>query len=397
MRTTHTLHIGDARKMSAIQNGSVHLIVTSPPYPMIEMWDDAFAEMVPGVAGLLAAERGVDAFEAMHVALDCVWAECKRVLVPGGFACINIGDATRSLGGEFCLYPNHARIVSSMMRLGMTPLPDILWRKPTNAPNKFMGSGMLPAGAYVTYEHEYILIFRKGGKRVFTDAEKAVRGESAFFWEERNTWFSDVWSDLKGTGQRLAQDGLRERSAAFPFELPYRLVNMYALQGDTVLDPFVGTGTTMAAAFSAARNSVGYDRTVALRPVVAATLEAAVGRGRARTAERLSTHRAFMEARESTGKEAKHVSEVYGFAVVTGQERNLRLLAPATIKPSGNDIWTGVSSGVQVESAVAGKDSPVPPIAGEPTERRRGRPRRAASPPDQPGLFDRAAPACQHE
>lgn len=382
MKTTHTLHVGDARDMSAIDDASVHLVVTSPPYPMIAMWDDAFAEMAPGVADLLAAERGVEAFEAMHLALDAVWAECKRVLVPGGFACINIGDATRSLGGEFCLYPNHARILSSLMGLGLTPLPDILWRKPTNAPNKFMGSGMLPAGAYVTYEHEYVLIFRNRGRRLYSEAQKTVRGASAFFWEERNAWFSDVWSDLGGTGQRLARDGLRERSAAFPFELPYRLVNMYALQGDTVLDPFVGTGTTMAAAFSAARSSVGYDRTSGLRPVVAATLEAAVAHGRARGRERLSAHRAFMDARASAGKHAGHVSQVYGFPVVTGQERTLRLLAPESITPSGSDAWTGVSSGVDVDADVG-----TPGVS----EVRRSRPSRKATAPDQPRLFDRPA------
>jgi len=247
MNTTHTLHIGDARTMSALGDASVHLIVTSPPYPMIAMWDDAFRALVPGVGALLDADRGFDAFEAMHTALDAVWAECSRVLVPGGFLCINIGDATRTIGGAFCLYPNQARIVAAGLRLGMTPLPDILWRKPTNAPNKFMGSGMLPAGAYVTYEHEYVLVFRKGGKREFSTAEKAKRAASAFFWEERNVWFSDLWTDLRGTTQRLAKDGPRERSAAFPFELPYRLVNMYAMQGDVVLDPFAGTGTTMAA------------------------------------------------------------------------------------------------------------------------------------------------------
>ncbi len=90
------------------------------------------------------------------------------------------------------------------MRLGFVTLPDILWRKPTNASYKFMGSEMLPVGAYVTNEHEYILLARKGVRRIFqTRDEKQVRRQSTFFWEERNHWFSGIWTDLRGTKQKL--------------------------------------------------------------------------------------------------------------------------------------------------------------------------------------------------
>ena len=151
------------------------------------------------------------------------------------------------------------RILTRCLSLGFDILPAVLWRKQTNAPNKFMGSGMLPAGAYVTLEHEFILIMRKGSKRrVESPREKRVRRESAFFWEERNRWFSDVW-DFKGTRQALGHPDLRERSAAFPFELPFRLINMYSMRGDTVLDPFVGTGTTVLAAMAGGRHSIGVD------------------------------------------------------------------------------------------------------------------------------------------
>ena len=88
-------------------------------------------------------------------------------------------------------------------KLGFINLPNILWHKTTNAPNKFMGSGMLPCGAYVTLEHEWILIFRKGGKRVYKKTEeKEIRRDSSFFWEERNIWFSDIW-EIKGVKQPL--------------------------------------------------------------------------------------------------------------------------------------------------------------------------------------------------
>ena len=147
-----------------------------------------------------------------------------------------------------------------MIELGFTPLPSIIWRKQSNAPNKFMGSGTLPAGAYVTHEHEHILIYRKGGKRQFkTPQEKQNRRVSAFFWEERNAWFSDVWDNLKGTRQNLGDDVNRERSAAYPYELPFRIIAMYSVKGETVLDPFMGTGTTGACASLLGMDFVGIE------------------------------------------------------------------------------------------------------------------------------------------
>jgi modification methylase len=329
MRTTHRLIVGDARDLGAIPDGSVQLVVTSPPYPMIAMWDACFAAMDPQVGALLAADDGLGAFEAMHRCLDAVWAECWRVLSPGGIAAINIGDATRNVAKRFRLYPNHARIVTAMLALGFDVLPDILWRKPTNAPNKFMGSGMLPAGAYVTYEHEYVLLFRRGDKRAFRSADdKAARQRSAFFWEERNTWFSDLWSDLRGTRQALGEKGDRDRSAAFPFDLPFRLINMYSLRGDVVLDPFAGTGTSLAAAAVAGRSSLGVELSDSFVPVVLQGLEAALPQGAEIQRERLAAHRRFVEARQRAGKPIKHHNGPHDLPVITGQERQLELLAP---------------------------------------------------------------------
>ena len=123
-----------------------------------------------------------------------------------------------------------------------------------------MGSGMLPAGAYVTYEHEYVLVLRKGRRRWFgNEEEKRLRRQSAFFWEERNTWFSDLWYDIKGTPQTLVSKEARDRSAAFPFELAYRLISMFSIKRDVVLDPFAGTGTTLAAALAAGRSAAGME------------------------------------------------------------------------------------------------------------------------------------------
>ena len=269
MKTVHRILFQDSRQMQLIADKSIHLVVTSPPYPMIAMWDRSFSGLDKNIGKLIRSDNGTSAFELMHRSLDPVWEELWRVMVNGGIACINVGDATRKIGRDFSLYPNHARVLSKLMALGFTPLPAILWRKPTNAPTKFMGSGMLPAGAYVTLEHEHILIVRKGSRREFNTApEKRVRRQSAIFWEERNDWYSDVWLDVIGTGQSLISKTDRERSAAFPFELPYRLINMFSVKGDVVLDPFAGTGTTLKASAVAGRNSMGFDLETGLREAV---------------------------------------------------------------------------------------------------------------------------------
>ena len=203
------------------------------------MWDKMFCNQNLSIKDELNRSHGMKAFELMHKELDRVWKEIFRVLKKGGFACINIGDAVRTIDGDFCLYPNHSRILHFLQDLGFHALPDILWRKQTNAPNKFMGSGMLPAGAYVTLEHEFILIVRKGSKRDFNkEQEKRNRHESALFWEERNGWFSDIWFDIKGASQVLGTRESRLKSAAFPFEITYRLINMYSVKYDVVLDLF---------------------------------------------------------------------------------------------------------------------------------------------------------------
>ena len=172
MKTTHKILFQDSRDLKEIPSESVDLVVTSPPYPMISMWDDIFSNQNSEIQKTLACGDGKQAYALMHEILDTVWDEVFRVLKKGRFACINIGDATRTVKGDFCLYPNHARILNYLLNIGFSALPDILWRKQANTPNKFMGSGMLPAGAYVTLEHEYILIVRKGPKREFKNRRR---------------------------------------------------------------------------------------------------------------------------------------------------------------------------------------------------------------------------------
>ena len=325
MHTLHHYYTGNSKKMSAISDDSVDLVVTSPPYPMIAMWDEIMADQNIKIKEYLASDPD-RAFELMHQELDKVWRECLRVIKPGGFLCINIGDATRTINGRFKLYNNHSRIITSCLGMGFVGLPNIIWRKQTNAPNKFMGSGMLPCGAYVTLEHEWILIFRKGDKRVFKDAEtKQTRCKSAFFWEERNTWFSDIW-EIKGTKQNLQQSKSRERSAAYPFEIPYRLINMYSEIGDTVLDPFLGTGTTMQAAILLGRNSIGYDIDPHMGDLVTAGIDTMnVDRCNDLIKQRFDNHIEFVRARKTSGKEIKHYNKPMNVEVMTKQEETMEL------------------------------------------------------------------------
>ena len=325
MNTTHKIFFKDSKNMDEIKPESIQLVVTSPPYPMIEMWDDQFSISNKEIETSLKDEDGKCAFRLMHNELNKIWKQLDRILCKGGIACINIGDATRKIGKSFRLYPNHSRINNFFEDLGFEVLPAIIWRKQTNKPNKFMGSGMYPSNAYVTLEHEYILIFRKNGIRKFTPDEIQNRRNSAYFWEERNNWFSDIWFDLKGIRQNSNNEELRQRTGAFPFELAYRLINMYSIQGDTVLDPFLGTGTTTLASIVSMRNSIGYEIDNKMKSVIFPSIGQMKKYANRFTMDRVSQHIGFIDKKEKTGNKAKYLSEKYGFKVVTNQEKGIFL------------------------------------------------------------------------
>jgi site-specific DNA-methyltransferase (cytosine-N4-specific) len=262
--------------MIELADSSVDLMVTSPPYPMIKMWDNQFSLLNPKIPKLwkelenTRKEESLDKiFQIMHDSLSNTWREVFRVLVDGGIACINIGDATRNINGEFRLFPNHSKIIDYCEKIGFTTLPYILWKKPTNKPqyrgkNVFLGSGFLPPNAYVTLDCEFILIFRKGKLRKFQPKDK-LRYESSFTKKQRNKWFSQIWT-INGIRQKISQ--VERKIAAFPEEIVSRLIRMFSIKFDTILDPFLGSGTTTKLAIQHQRNSVGYEIDKKLLPLL---------------------------------------------------------------------------------------------------------------------------------
>jgi site-specific DNA-methyltransferase (cytosine-N4-specific) len=276
MYTEHKIILGNSQQMPELADGSVQLMVTSPPYPMIKMWDNLFAQADAKIAELwqkldenCQEETVRQIYDAMHDYLGKVWQETYRVLIDGGIACINIGDATRTVNGKFQLFPNHSRITEICEKIGFTTLPYILWKKPTTKPKykgkgAFLGSGFLPPNAYVTLDCEFILLFRKGNLRKFQPKD-SQRYNSAFTKQQRDEWFSQIWT-VKGTRQTASQ--LERRTAAFPDEIADRLIKMFSIKGDTVLDPFLGSGTTTKIALQNGRNSIGYETDEKVLPII---------------------------------------------------------------------------------------------------------------------------------
>ena len=220
--------------MHEIKDGETSLIVTSPPYPMIKKWDYLF---------------GAD-FNEIHKKLIPIWKECYRILCEGGIACINIGDATRSINKEFTCWPNYARIINYCMKIGFTPLIPIFWKKISNRPNAFLGSGFLPPNAYISQDCEYIMILRKGKLRKFPTKDPN-RIKSSYTKEERDKWFQQVWEIPGAKGAK--------QDSNFPEEIPNRLIRMFSVIEDLVVDPFSGTGTTGRIAEKLDRKFIGYE------------------------------------------------------------------------------------------------------------------------------------------
>jgi DNA modification methylase len=243
--TTHLLNRGDARALDWIEDSSVHLVVTSPPYYNLKKYNDH-----PDQLG------DMDDYESFHDELDRVWAHCLRILVPGGRLVCNVGDvcvARRKNKGRHHVFPLHADITVRCRKLGFDYLTPILWNKIANAAFEASGNGAGFLGkpyepnAIIKNDVEYILMLRKpGAYRNPTDDQRAT---SRLTKDEQSKWFRPIWTDLTGASTR-------NHPAPFPEELAYRLIRMFSFTGDTVLDPFAGTGTATLAAMKADRNSI---------------------------------------------------------------------------------------------------------------------------------------------
>jgi site-specific DNA-methyltransferase (adenine-specific) len=244
-RTTHRLHPGDARDLSWIADKSTHLIVTSPPY-----W--TLKEYLPHERQMGAIED----YEQFLVELDKVWSECARVLVPGGRVCCVVGDVCipRKRGGRHHVMPLHADIMTRARKLGLDCLTPILWSKISNGATEAEGNGAgfygkpYQPGAIVKNDFEYILFLRKGGS--YRSPSPMQRALSVLTKSEMQQWLKTSWTDIKGESTRNGHP------APYPTELAERLIRLFSFVGDTVLDPFAGTGTTSIAAMNSGRNSI---------------------------------------------------------------------------------------------------------------------------------------------
>lgn len=243
--TSHRIRQGDARDLSFIPDESVHLVCTSPPY--------AFLKRYPSHPEQLGNLPDYDDFLEQ---LDKVWAECLRILVPGGrIACV-VGDVciSRRQGGRHYVLPLSADIQARARHIGLDCLTPIRWLKVANIAleasrsSRFLGKPNLPNGI-VKNDLEHILFLRKRGYRKPTPE---MEERSRISTDDYARWFSPVWTDV--TGQLR-----RDHPAPYPVEVPRRLIRMFSFVGDTVLDPFAGTGTTAVAALETGRNSVSVD------------------------------------------------------------------------------------------------------------------------------------------
>jgi DNA modification methylase len=245
--TTHWIYLGDARTMSNVNPESVHLVVTSPPYWTLKEYRDSQGQL-----------GHIEGYEEFLHELDKVWQHCFRALVPGGRLICVVGDvclSRRENGGRHTVVPLHASIQEQCRKLGFDNLAPIIWHKISNAAYEIEGrSGFLgkpyEPNAVIKNDIEFILMERKpGGYRAPDIPTKILSLISA---ENHKKWFQQIWNGVTGASTK-------HHPAPYPMELAERLVRMFSFVGDTVLDPFMGTGTTTVAAAKWGRNSVGYE------------------------------------------------------------------------------------------------------------------------------------------
>lgn len=246
-KTTHTLSVGDARNLGSVPDESVHLVVTSPPYWTLKEY-----------AGSRGQLGDIEDYEQFLNELDRAWRECARVLVPGGRICCVVGDVCvpRKRHGRHFVVPLHADIQVRTRAIGLDVLTPILWHKIANGVTEAEGNGAgfygkpYQPNAVVKNDIEYILFMRKGDYRKVGPLQKAL---SMLTKQEMQSWWRSIWTDVRGASTRAGHP------APYPPKLAERLIRMFSFAGDTVLDPFGGTGSTAIGAIEAGRNSISFD------------------------------------------------------------------------------------------------------------------------------------------
>jgi DNA modification methylase len=245
--TSHRLLVGDARDLCSFPDKSVHLVVTSPPYWTLKKYNER-----QGQLGHLAD------YESFLDQLDLIWTEVYRLLVPGGRLICVVGDvclSRRRNGGRHTVVPLHASIEERCRQIGFDGLAPVIWHKISNAvhevdrPSAFLGKPYEP-NSVIKNDIEFILMQRRpGGYRAPTIETRLL---SLIPASSHKRWFNQIWTDIRG-------ESTRRHPAPYPLELVDRLIRMFSFVGDTVLDPFTGTGTTSVAAALAGRSSIGID------------------------------------------------------------------------------------------------------------------------------------------
>lgn len=244
-KTFHRLINADARNLNFLPDGSVHLILTSPPYWNLKRYNEGQNQL-----------GHIDDYEEFLAQIEKVWEEAFRLLVPGGRLVCVVGDVclSRRENGRHVVVPLHADICVQCRKMGFDNLNPIIWHKISNASyevsngSKFLGKPYEP-NAIIKNDIEFILMQRKpGGYRKPTEEQ---REESMIRKEDFETWFRQIWT--------ITGASTREHPAPYPLELANRLVRMFSFSGDMVLDPFCGTATTMIAALKTGRNSIGIE------------------------------------------------------------------------------------------------------------------------------------------
>ena len=235
--------IGDSRKMVEIEDKSIDLVITSPPYWYIKDY---------GVEGQIGYGQSLHEYLKD---LYRVWKECYRVLKLGRRLCINVGDqfARSIIYGRYKVIPLHAEFIAQCEDIGFDYMGSIIWQKKTTMNTtggaNVMGSYPYPPNGIIEIDYEFILVFKKPGKG--TKVSKELKERSKLTKEEWKEYFSGHWHF--GGARQI------EHEAMFPEELPKRLIRMYTFVGDVVLDPFLGSGTTIKVALDLNRNAVGYE------------------------------------------------------------------------------------------------------------------------------------------